>query len=33
MTTGMRTRMRVARVGVHVLDTHVIGNESIPRGS
>ncbi len=25
--------MRVATVGVHVLDTHVIGIESIPEGS
>ena len=27
------TRMKVAAVGVHVLDTHVIGIESIPDGS
>ena len=27
------TDMRVAAVGVHVLDTHVIGVESIPAGS
>ncbi len=27
------TEMKVAAVGVHVLDTHVIGIESIPDGS
>ena len=29
----MQSEMRIATVGVHVLDTHVIGVESIPRGS
>ena len=32
-TDRRRTAMKIATVGVHVLDTHVIGIESIPDGS